>query len=985
MMALLRSRKPCARPRCIAHDYDLALGRTSRSSHSSPARGRRFASILGVSLVELRSQSSAFAPQRARPLQLLASMTRKIIYRFEQGTGEGRAEWKELLGGKGANLAEMANMGIPVPPGFTITTEACVDYLRHSAIPEGLFEGVRDCMKWLEQSTLKDFGSTENPLLVSVRSGAQSSMPGMMDTVLNLGLNDRTVLALARRSHSERFAFDAYRRLLSMFADVVLGVERSLFEAPLHEARRRVAGQRDLAIPADVEALARLIPDPVLGAAELRGVVEDYKELIRAHAHQEFPADPNEQLEATVAAVFRSWNNPRAKLYRSMHAIPEDWGTAVTVQAMVFGNLGETSATGVAFTRDPSNGERRFFGEWLPNAQGEDVVAGIRTPRALAKTAEGNGASIEELMPESYEELFAIQAKLEHHFRDMQDIEFTIEAGKLYLLQTRTGKRSARASVRIAVDMVEEGLLHPNEAILRVDPERLQDLLFPAIDPLSSAIPLAKGIAASPGAVTGRAVFSADDAQIEAAKNQIVILVRAETSPEDLHGMKAAKGILTARGGATSHAAVVARGMGRPCVAGCAALHIDHGARTMTVHGADGTAIATIAHGDTITIDGSTGNVYQGAIATVPAELGSKMETLLKWTDRVRRLRVRANADTPAQAERALSFGAEGIGLCRTEHMFFNEERIAAVREMILARDVTRRKRALGKLLPFQTQDFIQLFRVMKGRPVTVRLLDPPLHEFLPKEDAQIAELAATMELSVDDIKRRITELYESNPMLGHRGVRLAITFPEIYDMQVRAILDAACVAKKEGCDVHPEIMIPLALSAAELQATRNVVDAAAQETFQRHGLEVKFKFGTMIELPRAALLADQLAQQAEFFSFGTNDLTQTTLGLSRDDAGSFLPVYVERQMLLEDPFVTLDIEGVGELMRIAVAKGRAARAEMSIGVCGEHGGDPKSIAFFEQLGLSYVSCSPFRVPIARVAAAQAALKRAQKKGHKST
>jgi len=906
-------------------------------------------------------------------------MTRKIIYRFEQGKGEGRAEWKALLGGKGANLAEMANLGIPVPPGFTITTEACVDYLRHSAIPEGLFAGVRESMKWLEACTRKGFGSTENPLLVSVRSGAQSSMPGMMDTVLNLGLNDRTVLALAQHSHSERFAFDAYRRLLSMFADVVLGVDRSLFEAPLHEARRRIARQRDLSIPTDVEVLARLIPDPVLGAAELRRVVEEYKELIRVHAHQEFPADPHEQLEATIAAVFRSWNNPRAKLYRAMHAIPEDWGTAVSVQAMVFGNLGDTSATGVAFTRDPSSGERRFFGEWLPNAQGEDVVAGIRTPRALTKRADSKGSSLEEAMPESYEELFAIQAKLERHFRDMQDIEFTVEAGKLYLLQTRNGKRSARASVRIAVEMVEEGLLHPDEAILRIDPERLQDLLFPAIDPHSSPVPLAKGIAASPGAVTGRAVFSADEAQLEAAKNEIVILVRAETSPEDLHGMKAAKGILTARGGATSHAAVVARGMGRPCVAGCAALHVDHVARTMTVHGPDGTVVATIAHGDTITIDGSTGNVYQGAVATVAAELGTKMETLLKWTDRVRRLRVRANADTPAQAEKALSFGAEGIGLCRTEHMFFNEERIAAVREMILARDTTARKRALAKLLPFQSQDFIQLFRVMKGRPVNIRLLDPPLHEFLPKEDAQIAELATTMKVSADDVKRRIAELYETNPMLGHRGVRLAITFPEIYEMQVGAILDAACVVKKEGIDAHPEIMIPLAFSAAELVATRKIVDDAARETFQRHGLEVKFKFGTMIELPRAALLADQLAQQAEFFSFGTNDLTQTTLGLSRDDSGSFLPVYVERQMLPEDPFVTLDIDGVGQLLRIAVEKGRGARSEISIGVCGEHGGDPKSIEFFEQLRLGYVSCSPFRLPIARVAAAQAALRRKER------
>lgn len=909
-------------------------------------------------------------------------MARKLIYRFERGRAEGRAEWKELLGGKGANLAEMANMDIPVPPGFTVTTEACVDYLRHSAMPPGLFDGVRESMLWLESGTRKGFGSTENPLLVSVRSGAQNSMPGMMDTVLNLGLNDRTVVALAQHSQSERFAFDAYRRLLSMFADVVLGVERGLFEAPLHEARRRIARQRDLPLPTDLEELARLIPDQLLGAPDLRDVVEDYKGIIREHAHHDFPADPYEQLEATIAAVFRSWNNSRAKLYRAMHAIPDDWGTAVNVQAMVFGNLGESSATGVAFTRDPSTGERRFFGEWLPNAQGEDVVAGIRTPRALAKAPDDNGLSLEDLMHESYVELVGIQAKLEQRFRDMQDIEFTIEAGKLYLLQTRNGKRSARASVRIAVDMVAEGLLHPDEAIMRVDPERLQELLFPAIDPRSSTVPLARGIAASPGAVTGRAVFSADDAQTYTAKNETVILVRAETSPEDLHGMKAAKGILTARGGATSHAAVVARGMGRPCVAGCAALHIDHVARSMTIRGADGAVVATITQGDTITIDGSSGNVYRGAVETVAAELGSEMDTLLKWTDRVRRLRVRANADTPAQAEKALSFGAEGIGLCRTEHMFFNEQRIAAVREMILVRDVPARKRALDKLLPFQTQDFIELFRVMKERPVNIRLLDPPLHEFLPKEHAQIAQLAETMAVSTSEVKRRIAELYESNPMLGHRGVRLAITFPEIAEMQVRAVLDAACVVKKEGHDVHPEIMIPLALSAAELRAMRKIVDEAARETFQRHGLKVEFKFGTMIELPRAALLADQLASEAEFFSFGTNDLTQTTLGLSRDDAGSFLPVYVERQMLPEDPFVTLDIEGVGELLRIAVEKGRVARGDISLGVCGEHGGDPKSIAFFEHLGLSYVSCSPFRVPIARVAAAQAALRRTKRYWH---
>ncbi|HEY3494266.1 MAG TPA: pyruvate, phosphate dikinase, partial [Polyangiaceae bacterium] len=703
---------------------------------------------------------------------------------------------------------------------------------------------------------------------------------------------------------------------------------------------------------------------------------------IREHSERGFPTDPYAQLEAAIVAVFESWNNPRAKLYRAMHGIPNEWGTAVNVQAMVFGNLGETSATGVAFTRDPSTGERRFFGEWLPNAQGEDVVAGIRTPRPLAKNAESPGISLEEMLPDGYAELFAIQAKLEDHFRDMQDLEFTIEAGKLYLLQTRNGKRSARASVRIAVDMVGEGLLHPDEAILRIAPERLEELLFPAIDPKTKAVPVAKGIAASPGAVSGKAVFSAADAEAYAAKNERVILVRVETSPEDLHGMKAAKGILTARGGATSHAAVVARGMGRPCVAGCAALHVDYDEAVMTIHGPNGAVVATIAHGDPITIDGSTGRVFTGVVETVDAALGEEMETLLKWTERVRRLRVRANADTPAQAEKALSFGAEGIGLCRTEHMFFSEERIAAVREMILARDTAARERALAKLLPFQTADFSALFRVMKGRPVNIRLLDPPLHEFLPQEQAQIAELASTMGVSVADVKRKISELYEYNPMLGHRGVRLGITYPEISAMQVRDILDAACIVKKEGLDPHPEIIIPLAFSPGELTAMRAIVDRVAAEVFAGHGTEVRFKFGTMIELPRAALLADQLAEHAEFFSFGTNDLTQTMLGISRDDAGSFLPAYIERQILPDDPFVSLDIGGVGELMRIAVEKGRVVRTDISVGVCGEHGGDPKSIDFCERIGLGYVSCSPFRVPIARVAAAQAALRRTKKYWH---
>jgi pyruvate,orthophosphate dikinase len=906
-------------------------------------------------------------------------MSRKLVYQFESGKAEGRAEWKELLGGKGANLAEMANLGIPVPPGFTITTDACVDYLKLGGFSDGLMDAVRSRMRWLEQRTGREFGSATNPLLVSVRSGARSSMPGMMDTILNLGLNEETLTGLARMSGSPRFAYDAYRRLLCMFGDVVLGVERVLFDLPLDEARRSVLRAQGAAIPGDCEALARVVPDTLLGQAELEKVVRDYQLLIEAHTETPFPSDPYEQLEAAIRAVFSSWHNPRARLYRKMHDIPDDWGTAVNIQAMVFGNLGNTSATGVAFTRDPSSGERRFFGEWLPNAQGEDVVAGIRTPLPLSKSVESRGRSLEEAMPDSYRELFQIQARLEQHFRDMQDIEFTIEAGRLYVLQTRNGKRSARASVKIAVDLVDEGLLNPDEAILRVDPRRLDELLFPTLAPSSSAVPVARGIAASPGAVSGLAMFSAEDAEVAASRGESVILVRTETSPEDLHGMKAAKGILTARGGATSHAAVVARGMGRSCVAGCAALHIDHAAKRMNVHGPGGVPVAAVQQGQMITIDGSTGSVYLGVVETAAAELGTEMQTLLKWTERVSRMRVRANADTPAQAEQALSFGARGIGLCRTEHMFFDEQRIMAVREMILARDVEARERALAKLLPFQVDDFARIFRVMRGLPVNIRLLDPPLHEFLPRDARQIAELARTMNVAVADVERKIHELFEFNPMLGHRGVRLGISFPEIPAMQARAIFEAACTVQREGVSVTPEIMIPLAFSKAELRAMRAIVDRVAREVFERQGTTVEFKFGTMIELPRAALVADQLADEAEFFSFGTNDLTQTTLGVSRDDAGSFLALYVEREILPDDPFVTLDRDGVGELVRIAAEKGRVARPDISLGVCGEHGGDPASIEFCENVGLSYVSCSPFRVPIARVAAAQASLKRTRK------
>jgi pyruvate,orthophosphate dikinase len=873
----------------------------------------------------------------------------------------------------------MANMGIPVPPGFTITTEVCTDYYQAGGIPTGLKEEVERSIVWLEKTTGKQFGVPENPLLLSVRSGARVSMPGMMDTVLNLGLNDETVVGLGKKS-GERFAYDAYRRLIMMFSDVVLGVERHLFEDALEELRVQVAGSRGVDT-ANRETLQRLVPDSVLPAESLKALVARYHAIVKEHLGRPFPASPMEQLMGAIEAVFKSWNTDRAILYREMHDIPGDWGTAVNVQTMVFGNMGDTSATGVAFTRDPSTGERRFFGEWLPNAQGEDVVAGVRTPRVLMQTpTSGPGESMEEAMPVCFKELFAIQQKLENHFRDMQDIEFTIEDGKLFLLQTRNGKRSARAAVRIAVDMVGEGLLHEDEALLRVEPNRLQELLFPAIDPKSSKKHIAKGLPASPGAVTGKAVFDAGRAAELGEAGQAVILVRTETSPEDLHGMKAALGILTARGGATSHAAVVARGMGRSCVAGCATLAIDDKARQMVAHGPDGSDLCTVKEGDIITIDGSSGRVFVGEVDKIPATLEGAFEQLLAWAGKVRGMRVRANADTPEDARKALSFGAEGIGLCRTEHMFFDTERIAAVREMILSADPAERERALAKILPFQVKDFTELFEVMAGLPVNIRLLDPPLHEFLPHEPEAIEALAKEMSLTARQVKERIEFLAESNPMLGHRGVRLGVTYPAISAMQFHAILEAAAIVKKKGIPVAPEIMIPLAFSLEELELMRSIVRDVATQIFAKHGVEVEYQFGTMIELPRAALLGEELAQVAQFFSFGTNDLTQTTLGISRDDAQkSFLPAYVEEHILPSDPFVTLDRKGVGQLVRMGCENGRKSRPEIKLGVCGEHGGDPDSIEFLDTLGLSYVSCSPFRVPIARLAVAQAALKRLHK------
>ncbi len=895
----------------------------------------------------------------------------KLTYRFRRGSAEGRAEWRDLLGGKGANLAEMARMDIPVPPGFTIATSACRDYQSKGALSEELLEQVASSLAWLEETTGKKFGSEESPLLVSVRSGAPTSMPGMMDTVLNLGLNEASLRGLEKLA-GRRFALDSYRRLLAMFGDVVLGVHGDAFETVLDEQRRKFAERTSLRAPGPGEDWARVVPDSRLDEAALEGTIEGYLAAISA-AGKVFPSSPEEQLRAAIGAVFSSWNNPRAQLYRRLHDISAAHGTAVNVQAMVFGNLGPTSATGVAFTRDPSTGEKRFFGEWLENAQGEDVVAGVRTPLPLAAAA-GGDESLERKFPAIYAELFAVQDRLERHFRDMQDLEFTIEDGQLFLLQTRRGKRSARAAVTIAVEFAKEGLLSHREAILSVDPERLRELMFPTLENADSHVPLARGIGASPGAVTGALVFSSEEAEKQKAAGRDVILMRLETSPEDLLGMESSVGIVTARGGATSHAAVVARGMGCPCVVGCGALVPTKNGFVVQSPGGP----VELTAGKVVTIDGMSGALYEGALETREGALGDDAEALLSWASRASRMEVRANADTPEAAAQALKFGAQGIGLCRTEHMFFEKERLAHVREMILARDETARKTALEKLLPHQKGDFEALFRTMRGLPVTIRLLDPPLHEFLPHDEGAAREMAGRLGIDVSEVEARVTELSEQNPMLGHRGVRLAVSYPEIAKMQVSAILGAAAQVKSEGLEVHPEIMIPLVLSGRELDMMRALVDEVATSVFEKSGTSVAFKFGTMIELPRAAIRADDLAAAAEFFSFGTNDLTQTTLGLSRDDSGRFLPGYIERGILAHDPFKTLDIVGVGELVKWASERGRAVRPDLKLGLCGEHGGDPASIEHCEALGLDYVSCSPFRIPIARLATAQASIRREQ-------
>jgi pyruvate,orthophosphate dikinase len=911
------------------------------------------------------------------------------VYFFGDGKAEGDPKRRDLLGGKGAGLAEMTAMGLPVPPGFTIGTDVCNAFARSGALPAAVQPAIGAAVARLEKAMGARLGDPSAPLLVSVRSGARASMPGMMDTILNLGLNDAVAEGLAAQTKNPRFAFDAYRRFIAMHASIALGVSKEPFERALEEARARAAGVRGIdRTRLNAEELKRAVPDSQIPAEELAALVAAFKAIVKRETGRDFPGDPREQLAQAVEAVFRSWNNQRAIVYRRMHDIPDDWGTACNVQAMVFGNLGDTSATGVAFTRDPSTGERRLYGEWLPNAQGEDVVAGIRTPQPL-RAARGADDSLEARMPDAFRELARIGAMLEKHFRDMQDLEFTIQAGKLYMLQCRTAKRAARAAVRAAVDMAKEGLIEKNEAVLRVEPGGLDQLLHPTLDPNAPKRLLARGLAASPGAASGHIVFNADEAERRAGQGTPVILVRVETSPEDIHGMKAARGILTARGGMTSHAAVVARGMGKPCVAGVSAVAVNYDAQTMTVTVYDDTGRPTdsvaLKKGDVITVDGGSGHIYEGEVPTVSAALSGEFGELMSWADAVRTMKVRANADTPLDARTARAFGAEGIGLCRTEHMFFEEERIAAMREMILADDTRGRAAALAKLLPFQREDFVGIFREMRGLPVTVRLLDPPLHEFLPTEPKQLEQLSRTMGVPVSKLAQRTKDLHEYNPMLGHRGCRLAVTYPEIYAMQVRAILEAALQVAGEGTEVLPEIMIPLAITRAELDRMRAIVDEVSGEVFAAAGRKVPFFFGTMIELPRAALLARDLAHPAEFFSFGTNDLTQATMGLSRDDAGKFLPAYVESGMLPGDPFVSLDQEGVGALVALAVTRGRETRPGLKLGVCGEHGGDPASIAFFQKLGLGYVSCSPFRVPIARLAASQAALRAGGQSGGHGT
>ena len=888
----------------------------------------------------------------------------KYIYFFGGGKAEGDTKMKDLLGGKGANLAEMTKIGTPVPPGFTISTEVCTEYQNGEGYPAGLEKQVDEAIAKVEDELGTRFGDADNPLLFSVRSGARVSMPGMMDTVLNLGLNDTTIKGFIEQSGDERAAWDAYRRLVQMYGNVVMGVEGDLYGIALDEMKVKKGVELDTELSVD----------------DLKKLVSIFKDITKEHSGQNFPDDPKEQLWGGIEAVFKSWNVPRAVSYRRIHKIPGDWGTAVNVQAMVFGNMGDDSGTGVAFTRDPATGERRFYGEYLINAQGEDVVAGIRTPQpiSIAGKSADDEISLEEAMPDIYKELVDIYEKLEKHYTEMQDIEFTIQKGKLYMLQTRTGKRTAAAAVRIAVEMLEEGLISKETAVLRVDPAQLDQLLHPMFDPNAEKVTLAKGLPASPGAASGQVVFNADDAVEWTGNDKKVVLVRLETSPDDIEGMHVAEGILTARGGMTSHAAVVARGMGKCCVAGVGTISVDYANKCFNVDG------KTISEGDWISLDGSEGLVYEGKIPTIEPELSGYFEILMAWADEYRRLKVRTNADTPHDSQVARDFGAQGIGLTRTEHMFFGPEpeRLPAMQEMILAPTEELRRKALDKLLPYQRADFYGIFKAMRDLPVTIRLLDPPLHEFLPRDDDKdfekdIKALAGALGLNVspDDVRIKIKQLHELNPMLGHRGCRLSITYPEIAEMQARAIFEAACDLKKEGMDNRPEVMIPLIGTVKEYDYLEEIIRRVAGEVFAEKGVEVEYLVGTMIEIPRAALVADEIAKNAEFFSFGTNDLTQMAFGYSRDDAGVFLPEYVEKGILPDDPFQTIDQAGVGKLMEMGVELGRRTNPNLKIGICGEHGGDPRSVEFCHKINIDYVSCSPYRVPIARLAAAHAVLK----------
>ncbi len=882
----------------------------------------------------------------------------KWVYLFSANKCEGDRTMKNLLGGKGANLAEMSSIGLSVPPGFTVTTEACIKFQENGGdftaeMKEQILAGVAE----VEKHTGKKFGSLENPLLFSVRSGARASMPGMMDTVLNLGLNDQTVQGLAKLTENERFAWDSYRRFIQMYANVVMGFNVSILEHTME----------------DLKEARGVSEDTDLTSSDLQELVGVYKKIILEESGRSFPTDPSEQLWLAIKAVFGSWNNARAVKYRELNEIPHNWGTAVNVQSMVFGNMGDDSATGVCFTRDPSTGKRVFFGEYLINAQGEDVVAGIRTPCPINEYSKNesnkNFKTLEEAMPKAYQELCDVYQKLEGHYKDMQDIEFTIEKNKLYMLQTRSGKRTAAAAVKIAVDLCKEGVLTKAEAVCHVKPDDLNQLLHPRLDPKATKKIIATGLPASPGAGAGKIVFDSDTAHVQADKGEKVVLVRQETSPEDIAGMVASQAILTARGGMTSHAAVVARGMGKPCVAGCSELSISYKEKTMTVKG------KVYREGDLLTLDGATGEVMEGMVPTISAEISAEFAEFMSWADELRTLKVRTNADNPEDSAVANKFGAEGIGLCRTEHMFFAPERILAVREMIFAKDLSARKKALAKLLPYQKEDFVGIFTAMAGKPVNIRLLDPPLHEFLPHAEREKEELADYLGISVKEVEARAENLHEFNPMLGHRGCRLGITYPEIYRMQVQAIIEAALMVSAEGHDVRPEIMIPLVGLEGELKVLREEAEAEVQRIFKETGKSIAYKIGTMIELPRAAITAARIAEHADFFSFGTNDLTQTTFGLSRDDAGKFLPEYIVRSLLPVDPFVSLDQEGVGFLIEHACREGRKTNAKMHLGICGEHGGDPRSIEFCHKAGLDYVSCSPFRVPIARLAAAQAAVR----------